>query len=520
MKNPLLLLALGSLLIGSCRSTRSPAPARFVEGIILHLNDVYEITPLDSGRVGGMARVATIRQQLLAENPNVLTVLDGDFLSPSALGFIAGPDGKPMKGRQMVDVMNTLGVDLVNFGNHEFDLDGTGVLLQQRIDESRFAWVSSNVFQKNGTVIGPFSKQITATRRAYFPKNFVWTLRNAPGDSARIGFFAVCLDANKTNYVHYDDVMTTARQQTDSLRPRTEGIVGLTHINVRDDSLLAGQLSGVALLIGGHDHTSLRFRHHGVVVAKADANAKSVYIHRLRYDPTTRQLGVRSELRRVTDAIPSEPKTDSVVRYWMGVARASLQKAGFAADSTVTTLFESLDGTDAANRYRPTALGEVIAEAMLAAVPATDHADLAFFNSGSIRIDDQLAGRVTEFDLFRILPYGSPFVTVELPGVALRAVLDEGRSKLGNGGYLQGCRVSRTNGDWSVAGQPLDTGRVYRAVVSEYLLSENQADNLTLKKMPASARQPVSSINQNDPADLRNDIRKALRAYWRGSGKH
>ncbi|CAF4785296.1 unnamed protein product, partial [Rotaria socialis] len=37
------------------------------------------------GTKGGMARVATIRKLLLQENPNTITVVSGDVVSPSAL---------------------------------------------------------------------------------------------------------------------------------------------------------------------------------------------------------------------------------------------------------------------------------------------------------------------------------------------------------------------------------------------------------------------------------------------------
>ena len=48
----------------------------------------------------------------------------------------------------MVDVMNTAGVNLAVFGNHEFDISEAD--LQKRINESNFTWVSSNTFHKKG----------------------------------------------------------------------------------------------------------------------------------------------------------------------------------------------------------------------------------------------------------------------------------------------------------------------------------------------------------------------------------
>ena len=62
-------------------------PHLYHQWTFLHMNDVYEMIPLSGGRKGGLARVATIRQLLRRENPNTITVMSGDVVSPSALGM-------------------------------------------------------------------------------------------------------------------------------------------------------------------------------------------------------------------------------------------------------------------------------------------------------------------------------------------------------------------------------------------------------------------------------------------------
>ena len=64
-----------------------PNDGRYVEWNFLHMNDVYELLPLDRGRQGGLARVAYMRKLLKNENSNTYTVLAGDFLSPSVLSL-------------------------------------------------------------------------------------------------------------------------------------------------------------------------------------------------------------------------------------------------------------------------------------------------------------------------------------------------------------------------------------------------------------------------------------------------
>ena len=76
-----------------------------------------------------------------------MTTLGGDYLSPSAIGT-AKVDGEPLAGRQMVDVLNAVGVDWATFGNHEFDVSEAA--FRQRLAEQKFRIVSSNVTDANG----------------------------------------------------------------------------------------------------------------------------------------------------------------------------------------------------------------------------------------------------------------------------------------------------------------------------------------------------------------------------------
>jgi 2',3'-cyclic-nucleotide 2'-phosphodiesterase (5'-nucleotidase family) len=117
-----------------------PNDGKYIQWTILQLNDVYEMLPLNQQRKGGLARVASVRQLLLQENPQTFTILAGDFLSPSALSQ-AKVNGTPLNGKQMISAFNTLGLDYVTFGNHEFDLSQTELIA--RMNESTFKWISN-----------------------------------------------------------------------------------------------------------------------------------------------------------------------------------------------------------------------------------------------------------------------------------------------------------------------------------------------------------------------------------------
>jgi 5'-nucleotidase len=149
------------------------------------VNDVYEIAPIAGGKEGGMARVATLKKQYQKQNPNTFLVMAGDFVSPSVYNSLQY-EGKRIRGKQMIDAMNAAGMDLVVFGNHEFDINENE--LQERINESGFQWVASNTFHKRKDGVHPFGKN-NNTGMPPFPKTFIMNVKDKDGTTAKDRFY-------------------------------------------------------------------------------------------------------------------------------------------------------------------------------------------------------------------------------------------------------------------------------------------------------------------------------------------
>ena len=128
----------------------------------LLINDVYEIAPLNNGKEGGMARIASLKKELLKQSPNTFLVVAGDFVSPSVYNSLQY-QGKAVRGKQMVEALNAAGLDFAVFGNHEFDIREAE--LQDRIDESSFRWISTNSFHKTKSGTEPFVKAGKGAKR-------------------------------------------------------------------------------------------------------------------------------------------------------------------------------------------------------------------------------------------------------------------------------------------------------------------------------------------------------------------
>lgn len=499
-----------------------------IEVVFLQMNDVYEISPSPSDNRGGLARVATLRKQLLAKNPNTYTVLAGDFISPSVTGTLKY-EGKRIRGRHMVETMNTLGVDMVVFGNHEFDYDDL-TDLQARLDESKFTWLTGNVRLKppaaspnTTTFTQQFFKNKPGGGTEICPDNQVLSFQDADGTAIKVGIFGVLVDNGKKPWAVYSDWKESARKSFGELQSKTDVVVALTHLNVADDKILAGMLPQVPLIMGGHDHDNMLHKVGASTVAKADANAKTVYVHTLRYDKKTKKCTVKSELKQIDGKIADEPATAATVAKWEKIKVDALVAAGINPDNVVAQLEQPLDCRESVVRHQQARIGEMITEAML--VFSRNKPDAAILNSGSIRVDDVLTGKLTELDIVRILPFGGAVNEIEIKGGLLRKTLDAGLNNKGNGGYLQLQKIKRddASGQWMIGGKALDDNQLYRITLPEFLLSGNETNMAFLKASldaaGKSTNPDIPTIIKPDPKDKndkRNDIRLLFIRYLVG----
>lgn len=471
------LCAVCLVLVSGCAATAPPAgppapgsPAAApgdVTFTILHFNDVYEITPVEGGRSGGLARVAALRQRLLAADPHTITVIAGDFFSPSALGT-ARVDGARLNGRQMVAVLNAVGVDVAALGNHEFDVPEAD--FRARLAESRFPYVSANVAPAAGAVAFP-----------NVSPSLLMPVALAPGDTLRVAFVSAVVPSNPKPFVVYADAVPALAGEAARLAPRADVVVALTHLAFADDATVAATVPGVDMVLGGHDHENIRaYRGPRLVpLLKADANARTVYVHRVtvhRGMPrgAAGRVEVASDLVGITDALPDDPAVAAEVRRWTEAGYAGFRADGFEPTRVVTVTGEDLDGRESAVRTRPAPLGQAIAEGFRLAPTATGAApaEAGLFNGGSVRVDDVLpAGPFTELDAIRVLPFGGEVVTVRMPGALLARVLAQGEANAGTGGFLQTAGIARTPAGWSVGGAPLDPARTYTVATSDFLVS-------------------------------------------------
>ncbi len=494
----IILLVFATIILFSCQKEDE-----IIKFTFLQLNDVYEIASLEGGEVGGLDRVETLHKQLLKENPNTFLFMAGDFLNPSLVGNIK-LDGERIKGKQMIEVMNAMNFDLVTFGNHEFDLSDK--LLQDRLNSSNFKWIATNIKHKTKDGVKPFYIEKNGIKKD-IPRNVIFNLKNEDGIDLKIGFFSATLNANPVEYVVYNDFYEEAKNELSSLKNKVDIVFGLTHVKISQDKMLANMFPTVSLFMGGHEHFNMMVSVGNAVITKADANAKTVYVHKFEYNKTTKELTRKSELVSITPKIKADEKVQKIIAKWQGIMDKKIAEFSKNAHDVIYHAKTPLNGEDVAVRSTQTNLGEIITKAMSYAYE--DKVDGVLINGGSMRLDDFLSGNITGVDIFRVLPFGGSIIKVEIKGDLLQKTLNYGRIKKGEGAYLQRLNFTydKSTKQWSNSGKPIKNHKIYTVAFSDYLLKGYDIPFLKPEN------KGVIKIYHPKEDELAYDIRKLIISY-------
>jgi len=484
------------LLIASC--SKDDGKISFT---IMQLNDVYEIAPIQNGQYGGLARVETVRQELLAKDANTMLVIAGDFLNPSLIGTMKY-EGKKVSGRQMVDVLNALDLELAAFGNHEFDVKEHE--LQERLNESTFPWISANVFHTTEKDTLAF----TQTRNGKEEKvlgSYIKEISDKDGTTIKVGFISVCIDSNPKDFVYYSNAKKAIVEEYNALKDKVDIVLGLTHVTIAEDRKIAALLPDLPLIMGGHEHTYKNEKVGNVSIQKADANAKSALIHTINFDKKSKETSVKSLLKYIDTTVAFNPEVQEIVKKWQDIMDKEISKVVEDPYCVIYNAEVPLNGKDTPIRSIQTNLGEVITASMSFAY--NEKVGGSIINGGAIRIDDELEGDITSVDIFRVLPYGGKVMKVTMTGGLLIRVLDFGENAAGSGAYLQRHDIEKDGDTWKVQGKAIVNTKNYDIALSDYLLLGLDIPFLTAET------EGIVKVYVPKEDEMPFDIRKGTIAY-------
>ena len=423
MRTHLLYTLLFLLGVSAC----SPKETAF---LLLHTNDSHgSIFPYDS--LGGMARRAALVRSLRDSFPGEVLLLDAGDLNTGQVV------SNHFKARPDILAYNYMGYDAATFGNHEFDNPVDTLLMQMRL--AHFPFVSSNVGYRGEPLGTPF------------------VIKEVGG--IRVGIFGVATSATAhssafgSSVEFADEVQSARRAVADLQAAGADFIIGLVHLGLTETASgaitspeLARQVEGIDLLVDGHTHSFITepLRVGGTCIVTASHSGRYLGCGKLSFRGR-RFTGIDWRPLPVGGGIAPDTLLARLLRPYVA-----------AMDSLLHTPLG-------------TAAGDYV----------TDDGEKNLSNGGAIRAGLP-AGSVTPGQLLGVLPFDNRLAVVTLRGSALLrlfrfyAALPEG-----SGAYPQvsrevracfGCGDNPAAGI-ALAGQPVDTARLYRFATCDYVAS-------------------------------------------------
>ncbi len=397
--------------------------------------------------IGGIARRATLvkrlRDELRPKGTEVWLVDAGDF-----------SDGTPFSteyhGEADIAAMNAAGYNFATLGNHEFN--NPLARLKSLLAQIKYPVLCANAIESST------NKPLTQT----------YAIRELP--LLKIGIFglitheAATYPAGKEGVTIVDEIKA-AKEMVQTLRPKVDIIIAISHAGETLDEKIAANVPGLDVIVGGHSHSRLPigdFVWHsdqlkekevnGTVIVQAHQWAGELGRLDLLFDKDDQGAWhvdrYRARLIPVTTDIPEDPEVASVVdRFWKPISSKFGEVIGEAAADFISR------GDDLAHYNL---FSDSIREAF------KTQFDLE--NLGGIR-SDLVAGKITKADLVNMDPFDNTVITFQVKGRELKEILQKNKPAVSGLQYrIEGNKLVQA----TIGGKPIQDNRVYLGSTNSY----------------------------------------------------
>ena len=350
---------------------------------------------------GGAEYLATHLHHAEKDNPNTIVVAAGDLFGASPL-LSALSEEKPT-----IEALDAMHMAVNALGNHE--LDHGPAVLKARLKDSHIDYLAANT--------------VTSDGKTLFPSTVVKTI-----GGVKVGFIGEILE-DAPSVISHDSIRgikflaegKAANEAAAKLeREGVHTIVLLVHeggfqhasgapLDPNGCANFSGEIKDVAetlspsiqVVISGHTHSYYNCEIAGHSVTSASSYGRMFTRVNLTVDSKTgKVLSVKATNEIVTRDVEKDPaQTAIIAKYKPVVDKVSKQPVGSITDS----ISRRTRATDGEGDSGESAMGDVIADAQLAATSAPDKggAVIAFMNPGGIRAE--LPGPARDRDLWRAL---------------------------------------------------------------------------------------------------------------------
>ena len=360
-------------------------------------------------------------------------------------------------GKADLDLFNYMGFDAMTFGNHEFDLgssDEGHQKLVEFIKGAKFPFVSANVdFSKDEKFSGLFNDIITSE-----PENgqiYNGIIKEVNGET--VGIFGLTteetVDISSPGSIEFENYLEEARKAVEYFNKKgVNRIIAVTHIGYDDnaavdnDLILAKEVEGIDVIVGGHSHTTLskpvvvaEDATPTIIVQTGNAN-NNLGVLDVKFDENGVIEDYNGELIEINDKMEADAEALEILRpYKEQVDKVTKKEIGVSTPVELENPRTNGDDSKPSVRKNETILGNLITDGMLAKAREFTGKDVtfAFQNGGGIRsaIDQ---GPITVGEVINVLPFGNTLAVMDLTGAELKEAMEisVGKYPSENGGFL------------------------------------------------------------------------------------
>jgi 2',3'-cyclic-nucleotide 2'-phosphodiesterase (5'-nucleotidase family) len=422
---------------------------------LLHYSDIENLYD-DAERAGRFAGALRART-----DDETLVVGTGDNTAPGVVSLAA-------RGRQALDLYESVDTACETFGNHDFDFgpDATRSL----VADSDVTWVSANVRDEDGDPFGEAEGVVP------------WTIETV--SDARVGLFGLTDPSTdsinpQAGDLTFTDPYAAAEQAVADLRAEgVDHVVALSHLGNGDDEL--ARRVDVDVILGGHVHSIRNEVVDGTRCTRPGVNGNA-FVEVTLPAASTASSDTDTDTAAdggspVASAEVVDPSDGPVDDALASALERRREAAGL--HDVIAHVDTPLPRTDETTHGGESAIGNFVADAYRLAADA----DVGLQNGGGIRLGPALSGDVTLADMVSVLPFGEPVVVTELTGAELLAVFGESDGAALDFGepdwwhaHLSGASIVWDEAaaelvEARVGGEPIDPERTYTLATASYLL--------------------------------------------------
>lgn len=403
--------AIRQLFGGATLNAGDNAPADSTALRILTIGDFHgallaRVQPWSGGRpVGGAAALKAWMDSAEAACGCPTLRLDaGDEMQGTVISNL-------VRGRSTIAAFNKMGVDVAAIGNHDFDW--TLDTLRQRMAESRYPWLSANIFDS-----------LTGQRPA-------WAVPYAMVTKGGLRIAVVgysepetkeLVKAGHLRGLRFGRGAGAIRDVLDDVRRQHPDVtVLLAHAGaVCDSAGCSGEIIDLArelgpgsadVIVAGHTHRLVNTIVAGIPIVEARWSGAALGI----VDLARARGGGWRAWARVRVVEPDSVTPDAALAALVESYRRRTDSVANRVIATVKLPLPKRDG--AAAQYE---LGQLIADAQRNAT----RADVAIVNNGSIRAPGLPAGAITYGQAFEVQPFEDQLVKLTVSGRLLKQALE------------------------------------------------------------------------------------------------